>query len=111
LATTLSQSARVGVLRRVAVVAAVVVVVLGALTLRVVALARGSGREAADGRITSVARVDSCLDQICVHDESSRRSLCGEVGPERMDALQVGQCAHVEVARGAVVNLERRRCR
>lgn len=91
--------------------AVLAVVVVGLLSL--FALTRGSGSETATGEVVSIRDV-ATGKVVCVRDDESEQISCGEVSdpdlPERLDAVEVGGCAYIKVARDAALELERRPC-
>jgi len=98
--------------RRVAVGIGVVAV-LALDVFGLLALARGAGSQAATGNVVSIT--DAATGKVvCVRDAQSHRTRCGEVSdddlPERLESVGVGDCAFIKVARGAVLDLERRPC-
>lgn len=92
-------------------IALLAVIAVGMLSL--LALARGPGSETATGHVISISDV-ATGKVVCVRDDQSGRTRCGEVSeadlPERLDAVEVGGCAYIKVAREVAIELERRAC-
>ena len=87
-------------------VAVIGVVVLSAFGLW--ALAEGEGSETTEGAVSSISR-DGNGWQVCV--EADGESQCGWVGPNDLPkALQIGDCATIELDRGAAIALDEAEC-
>lgn len=96
-------------MRRIAGIAALIVVsaALGWLTLSAL-----SGRwdvDSATGKVVSITTV-STGKVVCVVDNQNRRRECGEVSLPDRPSVTLDECAHIRVARGAAITLERRPC-